>query len=107
MPETGSDKELENLGKRITEARIEAGLVPEAQPDASPVSGRGMQAGFELAVAVIACTFLGLGLDRWLKTAPLFMLLGLCLGFAAGMWSLYRASMGASDYKVGLNKKDE
>lgn len=93
MPETGTDKELQDLGKRIHEARKEAGLVPDAQPDTPTGSGRGMQAGFELAIAVIACTFMGVGLDRWLETKPLFMLLGLCVGFAAGMWALYRASI--------------
>lgn len=93
MPETKGHQDLKELGKRITEARREAGLVPDDTAGTPNGSGRGMQAGFELAIAVIVCTFLGVGLDRWLETKPLFMLLGLCLGFAAGMWSLYRSSL--------------
>jgi len=89
-PHIGDDKELKNLGERITEARREAGLLPEE--DQQPMSaGHGMQMGLELAVAVILFTFAGLGLDRWLETKPLFMLLGLILGFVAGMWSMYRS----------------
>ena len=107
MPDTGTDKELQDLGKRIHEARVDAGLVPEAQPSTPGQAGRGMQAGFELGIAVLACTFLGIGLDRWLGVKPLFMLLGLILGFAVGMWNLYRSSLGASDYSVGIKKKDE
>lgn len=106
MPDTGDDKELEDLGKRIHEARVDAGLVPEARSqDLS--KGRGMQSGFELAVAVITFTFIGVWLDRWLDVKPLFMLLGLIIGFAAGMWNLYRASMGKGSASTGTDKKDE
>lgn len=100
MPETDPEKALDNLGKRIEAAKPP----PAQQPSAT---GRGMQAGMELSVAVIACTLMGVGLDRWLETKPLFMLLGLVLGFAAGMWSLYRASQGMSDLSVGVKKKSE
>lgn len=105
-PHIGDDKELKDLGARITEARREAGLLPESKP--APLSaGRGMQAGFELAAGVVIFAVIGVALDRWLDVKPLFMLLGLIVGFAAGMWNLYRASMGADSYSVGIRKKDE
>lgn len=93
MPDHESEQQLSDLGKRIHEARREAGLLPETQPSTQAGSGRGMQAGFELVVAVLVCSFLGLGADRMVGTTPLFLLVGLVLGFAAGMWSLYRSSL--------------
>lgn len=85
MPDHESEQQLKDLGKRIHEARREAGLLPEPPASTPAGSGRGMQAGFELVVAVLVCSFLGLGLDRMVGTTPLFLLVGLVLGFAAGM----------------------
>lgn len=99
------DKDLEILGRRIDEARRKAGL-EESKPPRSSMSN-GAQAGMELVVAVLAFAFLGLWLDRTLGSEPLFMLLGLCLGFAVGFWNLYRLSKGAGPFAIGIKKKDE
>lgn len=94
MPGDETDQELKALGKRIHQARREAGLLPENQPDTPSANmASGAQVGLDLAVTTLVCTFVGLGLDRWLDTMPLCMLTGLFLGFAAGMWKMYRSSL--------------
>ncbi len=46
--------------------------------------------GIELAVSVIIGMFFGRWLDGRIGTAPWMMILFLCLGFAAGLKSIYR-----------------
>jgi F0F1-type ATP synthase assembly protein I len=66
-----------------------------SEPDRDPI-GRGfgagyaiVGAGFQFAFAILF--FLGGGYlaDRWLGTRPLFMLVGLALGLAAGFYAFY------------------
>jgi ATP synthase protein I len=48
------------------------------------------QAGLQFFAAVTLFTLAGHWLDRQLGTTPLFILLGLALGFGGGFYSLYR-----------------
>jgi len=47
--------------------------------------------GIELAVSVLIGLFFGRWLDGRIGTAPWMMILFLCLGFAAGLRSIYRS----------------
>lgn len=98
------DDKSKPLTERIQTARREAGLLPD--DDVTPAYGRGLSLGVELVVAVLLCAGGGALLDRWLESKPWFMLLGLLLGLAVGMWNLYRASLGAGLLSIGI-KKDE
>lgn len=93
MSDNQTDRNIEALGSRIHKARIDAGLAPQEAPARPGSAGKGMQAGYELAVAVLVFTLLGIGLDKWIGSTPLFLLAGLIFGFAAGMWNLYRSSL--------------
>lgn len=53
--------------------------------------GRAMRVSSELVACVIVGTLLGLGLDRWLGTTPWLLLVGIGLGFAAGLRNLTRS----------------
>lgn len=53
--------------------------------------GSGLNAGAELVVATLAGGALGLVLDRWLGSAPLFALAGLLLGMVGVLWLMARA----------------
>ena len=72
------------------------------EPDENPV-GRGfgsgyaiVGAGFQFAFAILL--FLGGGhlADRWLGTRPLFTLLGLAVGLAAGFYAFFLRVMAES-----------
>jgi ATP synthase protein I len=47
--------------------------------------------GFTLIVIIGGLTAVGFFVDTWLGTLPLFLLVGLVLGFAGGLFYLYRA----------------
>jgi ATP synthase protein I len=58
-----------------------------------------MRVGVELVSAVIVGLAIGWGLDAWLKTRPLFLILFVFLGGAAGIvnvWRLVAPSSGTS-----------
>ncbi|HBU70048.1 MAG TPA: hypothetical protein DEE98_06640 [Elusimicrobia bacterium] len=47
-----------------------------------------------LGIVLVACVaigfFSGFYLDKWLKTSPVFTLVMLFVGVAAGFWSIYK-----------------
>jgi len=96
----------EELDRKIKEAQAK-----QSQQDGSTASplGRVMPAGVakalraatDLTAGIVVGGALGYGLDKWLDTKPLFMILLFFAGFAAGVLNIYRAEMG-QDYKVGF-----
>lgn len=67
---------------------------PEAaksDPGPQPMRfGSGLQAGIEIVAGVGGGVLLGWGLDRWLETSPLFLIVFFFLGAAAGVLNAYR-----------------
>ncbi len=57
-------------------------------------TGRAMAQGFrivtELAAAVLVGCVIGWQLDGWIGTSPLFLIVFLALGTAAGFWNMMR-----------------
>lgn len=49
--------------------------------------------GVQLAVSIVIGFLMGLGLDRWLDTGPLFMLVFLVFGVVAGFLNVYRVAI--------------
>lgn len=66
--------------------------------------GDGMRAGFELVVTTCVGGFIGLQLDKYFETKPLFLITFLMLGIGAGFWSIYRITQGM-DSSVGTKGK--
>jgi ATP synthase protein I len=56
-------------------------------------------AGFQLAFAILF--FMGMGhlVDRWLHTRPLFLLVGVVIGCAAGFYAFLRRVLAESERK--------
>jgi ATP synthase protein I len=81
--------ELRALGKRLDEVRRQKEPRPTAPPSAAGVAVRLMT---ELVVAVAVGVGLGWMLDRWLHTRPIFLVVMLVLGAAAGILNLMRAA---------------
>jgi ATP synthase protein I len=83
--------------ERLKSARSRQGLdIPERVPDAvsggqeaSPL-GVGMRVGVELVSALVVATAIGYGLDRWLHTLPLFLVIFVVLGGVAGVMNVWR-----------------
>lgn len=62
-----------------------------------------MRIGIELLVAVLAGVGIGLLLDNWLGTMPIFTLAFVSVGFAAGVMNVLRVSRGLDD-RIGLGR---
>ncbi len=64
-----------------------SGLVPEKRS----VTG-GFSSGVDLISSVVAGLLLGLGLDWWLGTSPVFTIVGIVAGFGSGFYKLWQHS---------------
>jgi len=63
----------------------------EARRKTNAAMGIGFRLSLELVVAVIVGSLLGYGLDRWLGTFPLALIVFFVIGAVAGVKNLYRA----------------
>jgi ATP synthase protein I len=81
---------------RLNAARTRQGLDPSPpDPDrnggieGSPW-GLGMRVGVEMVSALVVAVAIGWGLDRWLRTTPIFIAVFVILGGAAGVLNVWR-----------------
>jgi ATP synthase protein I len=80
-----------------TQGRAQAGK-PEQAPETEVSSvGSAMSLGFrvltEFAAAVVVGALVGWQIDVWAKTLPVFLIIFLVLGTAAGFWNVYRIAV--------------
>ena len=90
------DKRLQDIDRRIAELQGDQEQARTHDRQALP-PGMGAIMGrvaTELVAGVMVGTFIGWALDRWLGTTPLFMVLLLFLGAAAGMLNVWRMLSG-------------
>ena len=97
---------LDDLDARLRAARARSPVETEG-PSRGGNAGTGMGLGFRIAVELVAGiavgTLMGYGLDGWLGTRPLLMVVFFFLGAAAGVLNVYRAAKGLDD-SVGLGQ---
>jgi ATP synthase protein I len=89
---------LARLGRDINRLKQEG--VENNKENQSSAIGQAMQMGVEFLAGVGVGCVLGYFLDRWLDTSPIFLMVGLALGSAAGYRNLVRSlkqSEGKSD----------
>ncbi len=65
--------------------------------------GFALKVGIELVAALAVGVGIGLLLDRWLDTAPLFLVVFFFMGSAAGFLNVYRAVSGYG-YAAGYRR---
>ena len=61
--------------------------------------GIGMKMSLDLFSSILVGIMIGLGIDNFFSTKPIFLLIFLVLGIIAGFYSLYKSAQN-------LNKKD-
>jgi ATP synthase protein I len=79
--------------QRLRAARERQGLdkpAGAAPSGGAPGWGSGLQAGVELVSAELVAGAIGWGLDHWLHTMPLFLVIFILLGGAAGVLNAFR-----------------
>ncbi len=89
---TGSLPSLESLQSRIDTVKSSAGVEKQSENSSYAANGIGdaMRIGIELVSGVAVGAVAGFFLDRWLHTMPLFFIVGLLLGAAAGFRNMIR-----------------
>ncbi len=60
----------------------------------------GLRAGAELITSIAAGGLIGYGLDQWLDTKPIFLIIMLLLGIATGFVNVWRTTQNMG-YQVG------
>lgn len=87
--------DLEDLGHKLDAIQqskaTEARDALKTQNNADNMS-KGIRAGTELVGAIAAGVFLGLLIDGWLGTKPLFLIIMLILGVATGFFNVWKTS---------------
>jgi ATP synthase protein I len=92
-----SDK-IDKLSERIKKAKlirrdapenIEQGIDPETAREMS----MGMRLGIELLAGIITGALIGYFFDYIFNTMPLFLIIFLLLGAAAGFWTVYKLAI--------------
>jgi ATP synthase protein I len=92
---------LETLDKDIQLLREK--VIPKPRP-AQRNTGFAMQLGLELVSGVLVGAFIGIELDKWLGTSPLFLFICFFLGTAGGAMTLYRTATAVNE---GADKADK
>ena len=96
--------ELDHLKDRIQQARDTS--LPEkksAPSDEAESTNNGIRAVTDLVVTPVVCGGIGMGLDHWFKTGPVFFIIMAALGVITGFWNLARMMKGA-DSSVGFKR---
>ncbi len=104
MTENNIDDQLSALQEKIAASKTSESLTtPDAPSPADDQFKKTMRVATDIIGTPIVCGAIGMGVDEWFSTAPLFFLIMAFLGVFAGFWNLYRAQIGA-DSAVGFKR---
>lgn len=93
MPEPIDDlPSLEALQSKIDQAKPQEAKEASAALEYNKDFSLAMRFLVELLAGIGIGAFLGYTLDGWLKTLPVFLILGLLLGLAAGIRNMMRSA---------------
>lgn len=93
MGDDNKNPDDQTFDERLKRAQAKAKEAPSFETaDTQSVSPMGIafKMGIELVVGSGVGAFIGYWFDRWLETAPLFLVLLLILGFASGIRNVVR-----------------
>ena len=65
-----------------------------------------LKSGVELVSAIIVALVIGVFLDNYFQSKPIFLIIFLILGFGAGIMNVYR-SVKKLGFEVGFKKKND
>lgn len=105
--QSSGPSDLDNLEQRLDAARKKHAKEDQIETDNS-LLGMAWRISTELVVAVCIGCALGFGIDHFAGTGPIFIILGLVLGLAAGLRNTFRLvhKMEAAELER-LSKSDE
>lgn len=87
-----SQSDEDSLQSRLEKVRARrAAREAQARSKANAAMGIGFRLSLELVVAVVVGSLLGYGIDRWLGTFPLALVIFFVIGAVAGVRNMLRA----------------
>lgn len=86
MPENNKLPSLDELSRKIEQAKKNS--LPEESERVAPGA---MHIGIELIAGVLAGSFIGYQLDKWLETLPIFFITFFFLGIAGAVRNIIRS----------------
>jgi ATP synthase protein I len=96
---------LERLKGALEQKRAEEPRRTPLDDVSAGATGRAFNLGVrvlsEFVAGLIAGVAIGLALDAWLSTKPLFLIVFLAFGTAAGFWNVYRIAAGPQGRRRG------
>jgi ATP synthase protein I len=88
---------LSNLSKALDQhdhsSEPEVIKVPDLSGKSLGAANLGFRALVEFVTAIVVGTLIGWQIDKWAHTGPLFLIIFLLVGMAAGMLSTYRIAL--------------
>ena len=86
-------RRLEALGDRLRKAKAaDAPVTGRSATGSGSAMGLGFRIATDLVAAVVVGAAIGWGLDHWLGTRPVFLLIFFILGVGAGVMNVYRVT---------------
>lgn len=85
------DRRLRELRRELDQTKVQRGDRGQRPGGKSPALTLAIRAASELVAAVLVGAAIGWGMDWWLDTSPIFLLIFFLLGFAAGVLNVFRA----------------
>ncbi|MBI1365333.1 MAG: hypothetical protein GC153_05185 [Alphaproteobacteria bacterium] len=82
---------LDEFSKRLNAARGDNANAEATRAGTGSAMGRAFRVASELVAALFVGMLLGMGIDKLTGMGPLFLLIGLGFGFAAGLLNVSRA----------------
>jgi ATP synthase protein I len=91
MADEKQEPSFEDFDARLRRLREPAPAAPKPPAESGRLRwGSGVQVGIELFAGILGGLVLGYGLDTWLGTRPIFIIVFFLLGAVAGMLNAYR-----------------
>ncbi|GGY50118.1 AtpZ/AtpI family protein [Parvularcula lutaonensis] len=90
--------DLQDFGDRLAKARgEEPGAKDEASRSIGASAGDGLRVAIEFVVSVLVGSGLGFAIGGWFGQPVVGLLIGMPIGFAAGLRTVYRSMTAATE----------
>ena len=99
-------KKLKDFKKRLKKLKNSDTRINQKKNNNFQNIGMFLKSGVELISPVIVGVVIGLFCDHHFKTKPIFLIIFLIFGFAAGIINVYR-SVKKLGFEVGFKKKND
>ena len=100
-------KKLKDFNKRLSNLKkLNSKIKNKEKNKGFKDFGVYLKSGVELVSAIIIALVIGLFLDNYFQSKPIFLIIFLFLGFAAGIMNVFR-SVKKLGFEVGFKKKND